>query len=108
MRADTASLLLRAEWQAQEGNDEQAVETLAEVVHAWPQITAADGWSALLERSGIAASTVIDAAVERWEHDLPIPETIADRGCGWPPLVAATTSCRVRFVRADTTPACGR
>ena len=100
MRADTASLLLRAEWQAQEGNDEQAVETLAEVVHAWPQITAADGWSALLERSGIAASTVIDAAVERWEHDLPIPETIADQGV-WLASLSGRDDLLPRALRAS-------
>jgi O-antigen ligase/Flp pilus assembly protein TadD len=80
MRADSTSLLMWAEWQADDGHEDEAVNTLAQAVHAWPQITAAEGWATLLERSGATGSAVVDLATKRWEDNLPMPETLGDQG----------------------------
>lgn len=72
-RADPTNLLLRARWQLEDSNPRAALETLAEVVQAWPAVVGAPGWLQMLSQASFASADVIAAAADRWEAGLPAP-----------------------------------
>jgi O-antigen ligase len=71
-RSDSTNLLLAARWQVDDGQDEEALATLGEIVQAWPEIVAAPGWAELLPPA-VSTSDVIEVALERWSRDEPSP-----------------------------------
>ncbi len=78
-RSDPVNLLLTAEAHTSAGRPERAADLLAEVVQAWPTTVLAHGWEAVLPQS-LATSSVVDAALERWEGGDPMPELRGDQG----------------------------
>ena len=78
-RSDPTNLLLLAHWDATHGRLQAATGILAEVVEAWPEITAAPGWNAILPSSASTAS-IIDAAITRWQSGKVGPEPFSGQG----------------------------
>jgi tetratricopeptide (TPR) repeat protein len=78
-RSDATNLLLLARWQAEDGEQTPAINTLAEVVQAWPQVVAAPGWGTILPAAA-TSEQVIDQAVARWTRGDPSPEPFTDQG----------------------------
>lgn len=75
-RSDPTNLLLTAKWQMQDGRDDDAFATLAEILQAWPETVAAPGWSELLP-PGVTTLDLIEVALDRWSRGLPTPR-VAD------------------------------
>ena len=71
-RSDSTNLILTARWQVDDGQDEEALATLGEIVQAWPEIVAAPGWAELLPPT-VSTSDVIEVALGRWSRDEPSP-----------------------------------
>lgn len=78
-RSDPTNLLLSAKWKADDGEDDASAVLLAEVVQAWPAITAAPAWDEILPDT-VETPAVIDAATDRWEAGLPVPEPNGGQG----------------------------
>jgi hypothetical protein len=78
-RSDKSNLLLLARWQADDGEVTASIQTLAEVVEAWPEIVAAPGWQQMLPPQ-VTTETVVDQAVFRWQRGLKAPEPFLDQG----------------------------
>jgi O-antigen ligase/Flp pilus assembly protein TadD len=79
-RSDAGSLTLLAQWQGEDGDRAASLNTLAEIVHAWPEIVGAPGWARLLSPREMSSQEVLTAAVARWEGGQSIPETPAGQG----------------------------
>jgi tetratricopeptide (TPR) repeat protein len=78
-RSDPTNLLLRARWAGAAGRESEAADALAEVVHAWPGVLYAPGWSVLADGAGGSPAVVANAAT-RWRADRPMPERRFDQG----------------------------
>jgi len=72
-RSDPTNLLLAAKWQLQDGRDDDALATLAEILQAWPETVAAPGWDELLP-PGVSSLNVIEVAIDRWSGGQPAPQ----------------------------------
>lgn len=70
-RSDVSNLLTSAWLLRREGQDEAAVDALAEVVQAWPAVIGAPGWSALVPEG--RSIGVLDTAASRWARGDPAP-----------------------------------
>lgn len=78
-RSDSTNLLLRAALETQGGQAAEAAHVLAELVHAWPILAFAPGWEELVPPP-IPPKSIVDAALLRWQQDVPIPELPTDQG----------------------------
>ena len=78
-RSDPANLFLRAQWLTRDGHTQEAVDTLAEIIQAWPATVGAPGWAAVLPAS-VTTSDVVDRAIERWRGNLPSVEQFSGQG----------------------------
>lgn len=74
-RSDPTNLLLKISWGADGGSDPDTTDLLAEVVLAWPTITGAPGWEAVLP-AGDTTRELINLALDRWTRGLPSIEPI--------------------------------
>lgn len=93
-RSDATNLLLWARWQERNGNHDDAVATLAEIVQAWPEVVAAPGWDDILP-AGVSTTDLIELAINRWSGERPSPETRSLQ-----PMLLAVMTGRPDAVRA--------
>jgi hypothetical protein len=93
-RSDATNLLLWARWQERNGNHDDAVATLAEIVQAWPEVVAAPGWADLLP-AGVSTTDLIELAIDWWSEERPSPETRSLQ-----PMLLAVMAGRADAVRA--------
>lgn len=73
-RSDPTNMLLRAQWALSDDRDAEALNTLGEIVQAWPAIVAAPGWDAMLSSSDMTTADVVAEAIDRWERKLTAPD----------------------------------
>ena len=85
-RSDPTNLLLRAAFDVAGGDDDAALDTLSEVVQAWPAIVFSPQWERVLPAS-VETADVVGRAMERWKADARMPVLPSDQGL-W--LVAMT------------------
>ncbi len=74
-RSDKSNLLLKAAWQAQDGELVGLRETMAEVVLAWPTVVAAPGWD-WGTTGNVEPRKAVELALDRWERGQSTPEPL--------------------------------
>jgi tetratricopeptide (TPR) repeat protein len=77
-RSDPTNLLMSSWLNERAGRDGEALKALDEVVQAWPEVTGAPGWSAMLQ-DGATTDEVIARAADRWTTGEPSPQPPLDQ-----------------------------
>jgi O-antigen ligase len=75
-RSDLTNLLLAAEWNAVDGDEDMAREQAAEAVLAVPGLTAASGWVQYARSMSAGSLSIVNLAVDRWVAGKSAPAPI--------------------------------